>query len=58
MNFVKINMSGASGTYTYNGYYVPRVGESVNFSFASIAGVVSAVEWTHTQEVTVTVKPN
>ncbi len=56
MNYLKINMTGSFSTFTYNAYYVPRVGESVNFSFAGILGTVASVTWNHANEVTLAIK--
>jgi len=56
MNFIKINVNAATANYTYNGWYIPRVGEKINWPGELIVGTVESVEWVHTDEVTVSVR--
>ena len=53
---VKVNMNYPGGTYQYYDYHFPSIGETVNWSFANITGTVTAITWTHTNEVTLTIK--
>jgi hypothetical protein len=56
MNFIKINLTAAAASYSYEGYFVPRVGDTINLVAENIVGTVIACEWVHTNEITLTVK--
>ena len=57
MNFLKITIHSQQASYTYYGTYIPGIGHNINFGFANVVGVVTAISWLHVNEVDVIVSP-
>lgn len=58
MNFVKLNfITSQNQPFSYNGYYLPRVGDNINWPGEFIVGVVTGITWIHSNEVNVSWSP-